>query len=168
MFEERVNVAEAVIHGGCKLNYFRCEVERIYPEINDSIMAYLLIFEVRDGGSCESIRSFDWVLPCKADVIEVCPQIVEVVQYLQKYKTHGLEVHGDRLWPFSRPGWYSEWVSSEVHRATGQDVVEVVKVSQHEGDCVLLAKSETGEKFYMKATIPKKTGEVFVARASNG
>lgn len=166
--EELLDQAEALIHGACSLVYLRCEAERVYPELNDSIKASLLIFEVRDCSTPIQIPSFDWVSQRDADVIEVFPRIVEVVQYLQKYKIHGLGINDKRLWPFSRPGWYkhaSEWVTTEIQRTTGQSVADIVKVSAHEGGCVLRARTETGETFYMKAAIPNKNWEVFVAAA---
>lgn len=78
-FEDEAPAAKRLIHGTCRLGSLRYEAERVYPEIGNSILPSLTIFEVRDGYDGKDIPSFKWVRQHEADTIEVNPRIDEII-----------------------------------------------------------------------------------------
>lgn len=165
--EEMFEVVESTIKQKLPLVFLRCEAEKFCSEANN-FRATLLIFEVQDVISLEGVHPFTWILQRDSDTITVSPINNAVSQYLQKYKCEGLEVHSNRLWPHSRSGWYAcacAWMKNHLFQLTGQHVTSITKVSHFVSGCVLRARTEANEVYYLKAVIPNKSDELRVAVA---
>ncbi|PXF46196.1 hypothetical protein BWQ96_04073 [Gracilariopsis chorda] len=132
-----------------KLNFLRVECWSF-----EESWQTLIVFEVLGERSTKAPKNCKWVTQSAADKVALVPPSETVREYLKKYKVHGLEVNGERLYSFSGAGWFesaSTWIKRNLSDF-GEEVESIEKLQHGLGSCVLKVRVRSGTLFYMKCS----------------
>lgn len=116
----------------------------------------LLIFEIPRNEVQRVPERCTWIPKIDVNDIRVEPPTPEVINYLYAYKLRGLDIHSDRLYPYSQLGWFddaSEWMKRMLSEA-GHDISSITQVGNGPQSSMLVATNSSGFKFFMKAIQP--------------
>lgn len=115
----------------------------------------LLIFEIPDTDTPEPPHGYKWFPREQCSKVCVQPHIDEVVRYLSEYERIGLEINGDRLRPYSRPGWFRlicNRITAFLQLHYQYEVDNILQLRSDGESCIIQAITRNGPKFYLKAT----------------
>lgn len=125
-----------------------CEELQHYSFKNNLYASYkpkLFVFKITRTEVPKAPDGYRWIPLSNADNIRLDPPVSSVSQYLKEYCTRWLDIHGDRLYSYSRPGWFdeaSDWTRT-ILKGAGHDVAveSIMQLKNAAPSCVLLATS---------------------------
>lgn len=126
-------------------------------EIDSVFTLTLVIFDVDSTSLLRSPEKHNWLPQSVADTVSVSPPSNAVVRYLKEFKEFGLNVNGDRLFPYSCPGWFDmakSWMNKKLEDL-GHDVESLKQKRNGRSSYIICARARSGAKFYMKAFLPR-------------
>lgn len=126
-----------------------CETE----ESECGYISKLLIFEIPFCNAPSAPNRFIWTAKSETGLIKLELPVPSVRAYLCGYSKNGLNVHENRLHPYSRPGWYTnacKWIAERLSDS-GAKLDSVVQLKTGSPSCLLRATTVDGNMYFMKA-----------------